>query len=234
MSRPGGCGGATLVEVVVSLLLGVFLLGLCLRTVGRGRAAQASLVATAEALAALRVGRHVLRAELRMSVPARDWGPLARDSLPLRAFRGVALVCPARPSDRELLVTVDGRRLPDALKDSVLLLTSEGRWVAYELEEAEPTALRCPADAERPVQRWRLAASPEVGVALARYFERGSYHLSDGALRYRSGAGGRQPLTPEVLDTRDRGFTLVGDGLSVELAPVGPRVPWSGRLAAVR
>ncbi len=43
---------------------------------------------------------------------------------------------------------------------------------------------------------------PVPGALVARIFERGSYHVSDGALRYRRGLGGRQPLTLDVFDNR--------------------------------
>ena len=63
---------------------------------------------------------------------------------------------------------------------------------------------------------------PVPGALVARIFERGSYHVSGGALRYRRGMGGRQPLTLDVFDD-DRStvearaaeviFTLVADRL---------------------
>ena len=44
---------------------------------------------------------------------------------------------------------------------------------------------------------WSAPAEP----ILLRFFETGSYHLGDDALRYRRGSGGRQPLTEPVLAT---------------------------------
>jgi hypothetical protein len=41
---------------------------------------------------------------------------------------------------------------------------------------------------------------PVPGALVVRVFERGSYHVSGGALRYRRGMGGRQPLTLDVFD----------------------------------
>jgi hypothetical protein len=50
-------------------------------------------------------------------------------------------------------------------------------------------------------------------------FEAGSYHLSEGALRYRRGRGGRQPLTEEVL----AGARLIDTlGALRALLPMGP------------
>jgi hypothetical protein len=50
----------------------------------------------------------------------------------------------------------------------------------------------------------RLTLSSDVPTrGLALVFETGSYSLSDGALRYRRGAAGRQPLTEAIIDDGD-------------------------------
>ena len=84
------------------------------------------------------------------------------------------------------------------------MLDAEGRWRAVDLVSvaAEPScAGEAPFDAGvgSVGERWRLGAAPADPVLL-RLFETGSYHLSGGALRYRRGSGGRQPLTAAVLE----------------------------------
>lgn len=224
--------GATVVEVLVALVTGLIVVQLSLELLERCRAAQRSLEARAEAIATLRIGRHLVRSELRAGVAGRDWTLPSSDSLALRAFRGVGAVCPERPSIDELLVAYSGIRAPDPDKDSVLLLLPDGSWRAERLAATEATGLRCPASNETPVRLWRLDAPPPPGAVLARIFERGAYHVSDGALRYRRGGGGRQPLTPEILDPGLSGFRVGPSGVALELVPAGGRAPpWYGFLA---
>ncbi len=75
---------------------------------------------------------------------------------------------------------------------------------------------------------------PEESIVLARLFERGSYHVSGAALRYRRGRGGRQPLTPEVFDTPPSGFVKEGGSLALEWMRLrdGGEWHWLGQLAA--
>jgi hypothetical protein len=88
--------------------------------------------------------------------------------------------------------------MPDPTKDSVVVVGAYGgTWVGA-LVEDRPAAQSCPADPEEPLRLWRLSSDPPAG-ALARYFERGSYHLTTRALRWRRGGSGLQPLTPEAL-----------------------------------
>lgn len=224
--------GATLVEVLVALLVGLLLAVLSLELLARARTAQRNLTARAETLAAIRVARHVLRSELRVAEPGRDFTS-AGDSLGLRAFRGAGAVCPDRPAPEELLVAYEGLRGPDPEKDSVLILLGDGRWWPARLLDAAPTSLACSAAPQASVQRWRLSAVPPPGAALARVFERGSYHVSGGAVRYRRGAGGRQPLTPEVLDERLSHLVSSTRRLALELV-TGPVSggSWRGFLKA--
>jgi hypothetical protein len=59
--------------------------------------------------------------------------------------------------------------------------------------------------------------------SLVRLFESGEYHLADGALRYRRGGGGRQPLTPERLGLGS-GFRALQNGVEVQIEfPGNPR-----------
>jgi hypothetical protein len=66
---------------------------------------------------------------------------------------------------------------------------------------------------------------------LARLFERGSYHLTGSALRYRRGGSGRQPLTPEIWSS-STSWDVALERLGVEIVPAdGAGEPWSGFLA---
>lgn len=224
----GARAGASLAEAVVALLVGLLVLQLGLATLARFRAARADLEARTDALVALRMGRHVLRRELRHSFAGRDW-VAASDSLALRAFRGTALVCASDSAAAELVVSYRGDRMPDSSKDSLLLVTETGVTVVRAL--AGVGSAPSPCAAPGAAARWRLDRGAPSGTVLARLFERGSYHLSGAALRYRPGASGRQPLTPEVLSAAAR-FDVTPERVGVELVP-WPRggAAWSGFLA---
>lgn len=68
---------------------------------------------------------------------------------------------------------------------------------------------------------WTVSDSVPAGLILVRYFERGSYHLSGDALRYRRGRAGRQPLTPETLRIPESRFVMAGAGLHALLLTKG-------------
>ena len=158
----------------------------------------------------------MLRRELRFGVRGVDWVDFAPDSIALRAFRGVGVVCLEGGSSPDLKVAWSGTRAPNPGKDSVLLLTEHGAWVRADLLSARPTSDRCVADPQRELERWRISVTPEETIVLARLFERGAYHVSGAALRYRRGRGGRQPLIPEVFDTPPSGFVKSGESLAIE------------------
>ncbi|MEQ1857834.1 MAG: hypothetical protein ABL963_15375 [Longimicrobiales bacterium] len=222
--------GATMVEAIVALLVGLLVLQLGLSTLARLRSAQATLSSRADALVALRIGRHVLRQELRHGVPARDWIADA-DSVSLRAFRGTGLVCGSDSLTASVEVTYAGQRAPDPTKDSVLLVTADGLQTVYALVGAGATTSACAGGVPAPPSRWRLDRPAPPDVVVARLFERGAYHLSGAALRYRRGASGRQPLTPEVWSALT-GWTASTQSLGVRLVPSpGRGAPWSGFLA---
>lgn len=120
----------------------------------------------------------------------------SHDSLAIRAFRGFGLPCGVTAAG--VLVRYTGDRMPDATKDSVLVITSSVGESATVLLQSTPASGQCPSLAGEVILEWRTGhALPLTAVLLA--FESGSYHLSTGAFRYRTGAGGRQPLTPAVL-----------------------------------
>lgn len=181
-------------EVLVSLILGLLLLSGGWRILGVHRMVAAELVGRAERLETEHIVGWVLSRELRHG-GGGDRGAAEGDSVPLRAFRGGGTVCGA--TDGLVRVRYRGSRRPDPEKDSVLLLGSDGRWRPHELTATDTG--RCDDGGLEPAEAWTLDPPPESGVVLVRLFERGSYHVADGALRYRRGPGGRQPLTPAVL-----------------------------------
>jgi len=201
--------GFTLVEALVALLLGSLLAALSVGTFARQRTLQATLAHRAEALGTLRIVRSLLDRELRGGDGTEEVG---EDTLALRAYRGTGVVCGASADARELVVRVEGVRAPDPDKDSVLVRGAGGgeRIAALLDRVAEPGG--CPGGRAGTVERWRLSEVPPPAPLLARWFERGTYHLQGAALRYRSGAGGRQPLTPETLLTPPSRFFLLRPG----------------------
>jgi len=217
----------------VALLLGLLVVHMGLDTLARLRATQARLATRGDGIVALRVGRHTLRRELRFGVQGRDWAADS-DSLALRAFRGTALVCPADSAAVSLSVAFRGDRAPDVTKDSVLLVTEGGSRTARALVAiGAPSGACVGAPPEGFVAAtWTVETVAPAGAVVAMLFEHGSYHLVDGALRYRRGRSGRQPLTPEVWASTSGWITSDGH-LGVELIPGSPDVgrPWAGYLA---
>jgi type II secretory pathway component PulJ len=192
-----GRPGHALVELLVAALI------LCVIAVAASATfiAQSRLARRAsdqsETLAAVRSGMAILSYELRALEPARDLASLGRDSARIRAFRGRGIVC-ARDST-SAHVRYSGLRSPDPAKDSILVLTAAGREGTAAVAPVNPS--QTPLCAGQPGETV-LAFAPDtllVPGAIALIFEHGEYHLSSAALRYRRGAGGRQPLTPSVL-----------------------------------
>ncbi len=221
--------GATIAEAIVALMVGLLVLQLGLSTLARFRSAQVRISARSDALVALRIGRHVLRRELRHGVADRDW--IAEgDSLSLRAFRGMGFLCEADSAAAEVVVAYAGERAPDPAKDSILFVSGDGE-VAVRALAGVATAAPCSGTLPGGPARWRLDGPAPSGAVIGRIFERGSYHLSGAALRYRRGASGRQPLTPEVLAAATA-WSASPERLGVTLVP-SPSVgaPWSGFVA---
>jgi hypothetical protein len=223
-----GRRGVSVVEALVTLLLGLVLAALSLALLARQRSVQVALSDRMELVGTVRTVRHILGSELRGGWSSIDLSLHAPDSLRLRAYRGMARICAVQSWNR-VLVTTEGVRLPDPAKDSVLFLTADGGTSPVALVSAEAgDPASCAPTAGRA---WILEVSDSVppGTMLARYFERGSYHLSGRALRYRRGLSGRQPLTPEALRTPASAFTL-GSGGGVEVVLESKRMPvftWS-------
>jgi hypothetical protein len=221
-----------MVEMLVALTVGLLVLQLGLATLARFRRAQADMAERADALVALRVGRHVLRTELRLGVPGRDWD-VHPDSLPLRAFRGVGRVCANDSASARLVVSYRGARSPDPAKDSVLLLGADGSTSVGALVGTGTAVDPCGGPGGGSVQRWTLDRAAPSSTVAARVFERGSYHIAASALRYRRGSSGRQPLTPEVW-TSASAWTASPGRLELSLVPAAGIAPWRGFVAWLR
>ena len=208
-------------ETLVALLLLLLLMQLTASVAARLRRAAGALDDDAEGLEAERTTWWVLREELATGRGGVDRSVPAGDSVSLRAFRGAALACPGGGGDGVVRVRYRGLRRPEPDKDSVLALLPGGAWRPLPLMAVEGAA-SCPLS-PGAWELWRLGA-PVPGVVLLRVYERGSYHLAAGALRYRRGGGGRQPLTPARLDPGGSALTSRGDGVDVRVV-AAPRDP---------
>lgn len=195
----GRRAGASLVEVLVALLLTFLVARAGWSALSGQRGAAEAVTLGAEAQEVGRTVRRVLGAELRSGVPGVDWRAHPGDSLTLRAFRGAGLACESSESPaRRWAVAYRGIRAPNPDKDSALVLRADGRWRALGISDAEGGGPACAPSSL--YEAYRITLDREVSeVTLIRVFERGSYHLTGNAFRYRIGLGGRQPLTPERL-----------------------------------
>lgn len=216
--------GIVVAEALVSLLLGLALVGLGWRILSRQRLVAVRLIHEMDVLSARRVAAMVMGRDLRRGVAGRDWPDPVGDSLPLRVFRGWGLSCAsvaARPGT--IVVAYRGERSPSPVKDSVLVLT-DGRWLPADLiDRARIREPSCSDGLDFDMEVWTV--DPPISGPLLRVFEHGSYHVQGGALRYRRGRGGRQPLTPEVFTGSS---TMEGSRDRVLLRLVSDRAPWGG------
>lgn len=215
-SDRGRSRGEALVEVLVAVTLGVVVLGCvgsaAIATLRSGR----DLVRRVDSLELVRTVWVVLDEELASGRHGRDWRLDESGFVELRAFRGVARVCGSASADSGFHVVYRGRRAPAPGGDSVLVLGTDSRWRAFALAGSSATG-DCEDEETDEVSRWDWEQPPSAPPpVLARLFERGSYHLVDGALRYRRGEGGRQPLTQERL-LPESGFVGAEEGVLVRL-----------------
>lgn len=216
------------------MALGLFLLHLGLITLDRLRLSELRSRDRHDVLLSARVVRSVIGRELRYLDAERD---LAADgeALSLRAFRGVALACAADVEASAYLVAFVGARRPDPAKDSLELVFPDGTVshaaLAGARDATEPCAL---ADPAYDPMVWQVDSMPVSMPVALRLYERGSYHLSGSAFRYRVGAGGRQPLTPEVWDDRETGWHVTDASLSVVLTPRDGAEAWQAFLTWMR
>lgn len=206
----------------MSLLLSLTLVALGWRTLAGQREAAARLVRQMDVLSARRLAAVVVGRDLRRGVAQRDWMDPAGDSLALRVFRGWSLACPTSPRRSEGVdIAYRGARAPVPAKDSVLVLTGEG-WVAADLvRRVRVDRSSCLKGLDSTAELWTL--DPPVSGPLMRVFERGSYHISNRALRYRRGRGGRQPLTSLVFG-ESSAMTGTGDRVLIQLVAESPGI----------
>lgn len=208
--------GSALVDLLAALLIAA-LVGATLAALLRAQLRLGTRVnARAAAAEVERTAAVVLLGELRGMDPGRDIRGASADSLGIRAFRGVGVACAVGAGS--VLVRYRGSRAPDLSKDSVLLLRA-GSEVAWSPGAVGKGVHAC-ASAEEEVFRFTPPGPVQPGDLLM-VFETGSYHLADGALRYRRGQGGRQPLTRELLGAAS-GFGAPAAGPADLLAPGVP------------
>lgn len=187
-----------MVETLVSLLLGLAVISFAWVALAHQRTVASKLSLEMDLLSARRLAAVVIGKELRSGVRGRDWVGSAPGGLSLRAFRGWGPVCGSASEGRRIVVAYHGERAANPVKDSVLVLTDDG-WLRADLTGRTPGPPSCGIDLGGNSELWTIDP-PVSGALLARVFERGSYHASGGAFRYRRGRGGRQPLTLDVFD----------------------------------
>jgi hypothetical protein len=184
-----------------------------------------------ERQAAERFVAGILGWELRARAPGLDPLELGGDSVSVRAFRGMGIVCARTGTTAH--ARYRGLRSPDPAKDSLLLLAGRSAEQVRPLAAVSTTALSpCLARAGEDL----IALSPDTTLLpgdLLLVFEHGVYHLSGAALRYRRGAGGRQPMTADVIYDDSSDLSLAqhfADTVAVNLrlatlAPGGAAAP---------
>jgi hypothetical protein len=213
----GTRAGVTLPELIlVAWLFALALLGLARFTSAQGRLAALGYDRVRVADAA-RAADLVLGGELRYTAaPDRT---ATTDSVRIRAVRGAGPLCGR--DGAEVRVRYRGFRAPDPEKDSVLLITgSDTRGSAHAVTASAPDST-CGSGV-----RLTLDPPPPSPAGMALVFETGSYHLTGGALRYRRGRGGRQPLTEALL--RDGWFEPGPATLVARMVPERDSLPRLG------
>jgi hypothetical protein len=217
-SAPGREGGL-LIETVIALALGAIVLGSLASLVTSGLRWTRWLIDRSEALEVVRTTWVILGEEVRGGRANDDWRVDDSGVLQLRSFQGVARICEVDAATSDWWVAYRGRRLPDPSRDSILALRPDGRWQSLDLASSTsspgPTE-KCQSLDGESVLRWVVEGSGEAETILARTYETGSYHLVDGALRYRRGGGGRQPLTATRLSSGSS-LRQLGDQLQVKV-----------------
>ena len=233
VSRPQGNPlGFTVIEAVLVLLLSSLVLSAGWKIFSTALKAGVQVADRVEGLETVRLVTWILTEELRGALPGRDRWAAGTDSVSLRAYRGLALVEGQEPGGG-LKVCYRGLRSPNPAKDTVLFLTERGRWEPRRLEARVKGKAGCLGGGEGWTEVWEV--SPEIpGALVGRVFERGSYHLKDGAFRYRRGGGGRQPLTPPRIGPAGFGAET-GEGgpltwwlVLSDPAGLGDTIPWTG------
>jgi len=177
--------------MLVAWFFAAVLLGLARFAAAEGRLAAAAHD-RARAADLARTAGLVLRGELRYA--AQEDFSTAPDSVRLRAVRGSGVICGRTGS--VIRVRYRGIRRPDPEKDSALVMTDSATdGVAFSVVAVAGKGANGACG-----DGYRLTLDgvpPDRGLVLV--YETGSYHLTGGALRYRRGSGGRQPVTETIL-----------------------------------
>ena len=194
--------GFSLLESVVSLLVASLILPLALRALGAERRMLSTVEARGAFLESMRITRAVVGREIRSGGGRGAFA--VGDSIPIQAYRGWALICPIPGRSGEARVGRLGIRGPNPEKDSLVLPSVAGA-IVVALIAVRADSVGCGSAGVS--ERWLFDPPIVPDSGIARYFERGSLHISGGALRYRRGRGGRQPLTPAVLHIGSSGLS---------------------------
>jgi hypothetical protein len=202
-----------LLEAVIALTLGVLLL------VGTWHQATSirRQVEWAERIASDWEARRI--AGLSLDLDAEGVvGPAGPDEVAVRAYRWWGVPCADVGVSGVAVLSVLGLRRPDANKDSLVLIDSEGRSVVGKLRRSSRSAA-CSGPAVQVT--WDSAGGAKP--VLVRGFERGVYRI-DSAFRYRRGAGGAQPLTAARFKTDSVSLWVDGRRVGLRLAPLADRL----------
>jgi len=237
MRRVDRARGFTALETLLTLLLMALVLQAGWAVLSQHRRAAFWMARRGENLETVRTVAWLLSQELAGGRPGLDWWVGGGDSVGLRAFRGLGLVIPGSLEGNRVRVCYRGIRSPNPQKDSVLLLATDGGWRGAELLDRTVVASACGSVENAREEEWTLSLEPP-GPVLGRVFEAGSYHLADGALRYRRGLSGRQPLTPlrilageftASIPLGSRASASLGWEILLEgLEPEGEGIGWGG------
>jgi hypothetical protein len=201
----GRRSGASLVDLLAALVL-FALLAMALIALLQAQSRWArQLSARAEVLDAVRTTAVAITTELAPLDVAVDLYASAPESLAMRVFRGAGIVCDT--TGGSALLRYRGWRDPDPTKDSLLVLDARGERAQPLRAASGPLAPSCTLQPGEEAHRV-TSSGPLLPGTLALVFESGAYHLSAGALRYRRGAGTRQPVTADVLQHDSSNFTL--------------------------
>jgi prepilin-type N-terminal cleavage/methylation domain-containing protein len=196
--------GFSLTELLAALTLGGLIAVLLLGTLTAQVRLSRHVADRAAENEAVRIAAAVLDGEIRRSAPA-DLRVVSRDSIALRAIRGIGLPC---HTDARVF-RYRGDRLPDPRKDSALFVLPDTVAVLPVTDARGATSAACQAAVGETLIDLR---SGSAGPEMARHpvavlvFESGRYYLTARALRYRLGAEGRQPLTSEAFRHPDARF----------------------------
>ena len=211
--RPSARPGRSLIELVTVLAAGAIITGAAAATLVTGSGLGRLGAGRAETLADRRLAVTLLGHEVRTIVAGTDGFEMAADTVALRAFRASAIVCAADAASARLRVR--GLRQPDPLKDSMIVLASTGPERVFPFASAARVGVTaaCPALPDE----YHMELRPGTGLVagdITLFFERGAYHFSTGALRYRRGGSGRQPLTALSFDDDSTDFVLAARSTS--------------------